>query len=260
MVTSLLVLAVLQFSSDAPRLTVPKPPAYSLLAPVSGPVGAQGRLLAESDQAPEAGPSHDPDAPEIGRAIGGFFAGAGLVLVAGSLIYVIEAIGIFGASILGFLSGGNSGVSEVLVAGGLLMVGLNAPLMPLLSALPVHGIAQGDPKHRYSFLATWLSGVITYAATWGLITLTSLERPDRGWVLVNYGSHLGSWILATFVQTVVVQSTRESIELPTEVAGAALLNVDGRRVAWGAPLPTLMPDRSRPGQMVTSVLLAQGRF
>jgi hypothetical protein len=256
MLSSLIVLAVLQLSSDAPRLTVPESPAYSLLAPVSGPVGGQGHLLVDQD--PEAAPSHEVKPGDILRPIGGFFAGAGLQLVAGSLIYLVEAVAIFGTAILGYASGGNEGVARVLEGGGLLMILLNAPLLPLLGALPVHGIAQGDKAHRYSFLATWGSGLITYGAMWGIITLATLGQADRGWVLVNYGYHLGSWALSTLVQTIVVQLTRESVEPATQAV--ALLNVDGRRMAWGPPLPALMPDRSRPGQVVPSVLLAQGRF
>jgi hypothetical protein len=118
----------------------------------------------------------------------------------------------------------------------------------------VWGIAQGNQDYAYSFLLTWAAGVVAYGGWWTFYDLTSRQTE----VLMYYGLHAASWALTAFVQVIVAQATRE-LKGPA-IKGAALLNVDGQTVSWGAPLPALMPDRSRPGQVVTSVLLAQGRF
>jgi hypothetical protein len=250
MVSSLLVLAVLQLSSpsDVPRLTVPPPPAYSLLAPVSGPVGSQGRLL-DQEETPEGAPSSEPvglSPGDMGRSVGGLFAGFGLQLLVGSVFWLVETVVVSGLII--------SGAHDLARSSARLGLFLNATILPILSALPVFAIAQGNPDYEYNFLVTWVAGLVVYG---GLFTVADLSVA-RADALMHYGLHAASWGLTALVQVIVVQATRE-LKRP-RFQGAALLNVEGPRVSWGAPVPALMPDRARPGQLVASVLLAQGRF
>jgi len=251
MVAPLLVLTVLQLSSlsDAPRLTVPTPPAYSLLAPVSGPVGSHGRLLLDQEEEREEGPAYpEPEAltpGDIGRSVGGLFAGFGVQLLVGSVFWLVETVVVSSLVYIG---------SEAARPTARLGLFINAGVLPVLGALPVWGIALGNPSYEYSFLLTWLAGAATYGGWWAFMDLTTVQT-DR---LMDYGLHAASWALTALAQVMVVQATR-ALKGPT-LRGAALLNVDGTCVSWGAPVPALMPDRARPGQAVASVLLAQGRF
>jgi hypothetical protein len=105
---------------------------------------------------------------------------------------------------------------------------------------------------------TWLSGVATYAAFWAI----QYAQPMRygGLELVLWPTHVGSWLLVALAQTVVVNLTKEDRRYSAKAPSTSLLNVDGKRVSVGAPLPVLASDVSRPGRVVPVFSLAQGRF
>ena len=255
MLATLLVLSVLHASpADAPRLSAPR--ALSLLAPMAARAPSYGQLSHE----------HEPGVPASGasfsfpRALGGFLAGFGTQLVVGSGLWVTEVVAIFGATFVTAAFTNGQGTQLVLGAGTYAMIYINGALLPLLSALPVWLIAQGLSGYSHSFLWTWLSGLATYGVYWSA-QLAMAGRSELGaFNLILWPTHLGGWFLTTLVQAVIVQLTREESAFASHAPTPALLNVEGRRLRWGTPLPGLVPDAARPGRLMPMLALAQGRF
>ena len=255
MFATLLVLSVLQLSpADAPRLDTEAPRALSLLTPSAAASHSYGLLSHEH----EPGVPANPPTFSVLRAFGEFFAGFGFQLVAGSFLWVTELVAIFGATIFSAAITEGRAAEPVFRAGINTMITLNGLILPLLSAIPIWAIANGSGQFVHSFMWTWLSGVATYAAFWAFQVALPSQAGPLG--LLLYPTHVASWLLTALVQTVIIQVTRQDRDFASRAPSPALLNVEGRRVALGTPLPALVPDASRPGRMVPMLALAQGRF
>jgi hypothetical protein len=258
MLTTLLVLSVLQFSpGDAPRLDSHEPPARHLLTPaVAAP--ASGFSLLSHEHEPGR-PARRSSSFSLLRPFGEFFTGFGSQLLVGTGMWAVEVVSLFGATVLTSAFTGGEGTDFVINAGAHAMILLNGAVLPLLSTLPIWLIASTDLGYSHSFLWTWFSGVATYAAFWAV----QYRQPFRygGLELVLWPAHVGSWFLVSLVQTLVINLTRESSSVfDARAPGSALLNVDGKRISVGAPLPVLASDVSRPGRVLPVFSLAQGRF
>lgn len=254
MLATLLVVSVLQFSPDAPRLEVPEPPALNLLLPGAALYVSPSRFMHE----------HEPGVTPRGtssfsllRPFGEFLASAGVQLVVGSILWAVEATALFGTAFFTAAFTNGAGVDAVLGAGTYAMIALNGAILPLLSTLPVWLIASTDLGHSYSFLWTWFSGLATYGVFWAV----QFSRPngDSGLHLVLWPTHAASWLLTALVQTLVVNLTREEWSADRPPLGA-LLSIHGSHMSVGAPLPVLVPDASHPGQVLPVFSLARGRF
>lgn len=256
MLATLLVLSVLQLSpADAPRLDVPEHRGLSLLAPPAADAPSTYGLLSH-EHVPG---SPAPSSPfSFWRAFGELFTGFGSQLLVGSGMWAVEVVSLFGATILTSAFTGGQGTDLVLGAGTHAMILINGAVLPLLSTLPIWLIASTDLGYSHSFLWTWLSGVATYATFWTV----QARQPSRygGLELILWPTHVASWFLVALVQTVVIHLTREPSSFLSRAPSPSLLNVEGRRVSVGAPLPVLAPDVSRPGRMLPVFSLAQGRF
>jgi hypothetical protein len=256
MLATLLVLSVLQLSpADVPRLETREHRGLRLLAPaVAAPPAGYGLLSHE----------HMPGTParsspfSFWRAFGELFTGFGSQLLVGSGLWAVEVIGLFGATVFTSAFTGGEGTDAVLGAGVHAMIFINGAVLPLLSTLPIWLIASTDLRYSHSFLWTWLSGVATYATFWAM----QARQPSRhgGLELILWPTHVASWFLVALVQTAVIHLTREPVSFASRAPSPALLNVEGRRVSLGTPLPVLAPDVSRPGRVVPVFSLAQGRF
>ncbi|WP_257451726.1 hypothetical protein [Archangium lipolyticum] len=256
MLTTLLVLSVLQFSPvDAPRLEAREPRALGLLAPTLAAPSGYGLLSHE----------HVPGVParhssfSLLRPLGEFFTGFGTQLLVGTGMWAVEVVALFGATVLTSAFTGGEGVDFVLGAGTHAMILLNGAVLPLLSTIPIWLIAATELDYSHSFIWTWLSGVATYGVFWAV----QYSRPHRngGLELVLWPTHVASWLLVALVQTVFINLTKEPDRaFASRAPSPALLNVDGKRVSLGAPLPVITSDVSRPGRMMPVFSLAQGRF
>ncbi|PTL76675.1 hypothetical protein [Vitiosangium sp. GDMCC 1.1324] len=259
MLATLLVLSVLQFSpADAPRLDAQETRALSLLAPVAA--ASSGYRLLSHEHDPGVGVSPRSSPFSFWRAFGQFSAGFGAQLLVGSAMWAVETLALFGTAAFDSTYNGGAGTRTILGSGIQTMIILNGAVLPFLSALPIWLISKIDRGYLHSFPWTWLSGVATYAAYWAVWAAQPL-RYD-GLELVLWPTHVGSWLLVSLVQAIVVHLTREPDPSAFEATSvtAALVNVNGSRVSVGAPLPTLTADASRPGRMVPVFSLAQGRF
>jgi hypothetical protein len=257
MLTTLLVLSVLQFSpADAPRLGSHEPPAFHLLTPaVAAP--APGFSLLSHEHEPGR-PRRRSSSFSLLWPLGEFFAGFGSQLVVGTGMWAVEVVSLFGATVLTSAFTNGEGVDFVIGAGAHAMILLNGTVLPLLSTLPIWLIASIDLRYSHSFLWTWFSGLATYAAYWAV----QFARPTThgGLELVLWPNHVASWFLVSLVQTLVVNLTKESRSFDARAPRTALLNVEGKRVSVGAPLPVLAADVSRPGRVLPVFSLAQGHF
>jgi hypothetical protein len=256
MLTTLLVISVLQFSpADAPRLDARETSSFSLLSPRVAEPSSYGLLSHE----------HMPGRPartstfSVLRAFGEFFAGFGSQLLIGSGMWAVEVVSLFGATILADAFSGGRDTNTVLGAGTHAMILVNGAILPLLSTIPIWLIASTDLGYSHSFMWTWLSGVATYAAYWAIQYAQPMTH--GGLELVLWPTHVGSWLLVALAQTLVVNLTKEEDRrFSSRAPSPALLNVEGKRVSLGAPLPVLAADVSRPGRLVPVFSLAQGRF
>jgi hypothetical protein len=256
MLTTLLVISVLQFSpADAPRLDTREPSSFSLLAPAVAAPRAYGLLSHE----------HVPGRPartspfSVLRLFGEFFTGFGSQLFVGTGMWAVEVVSLFGATILSSAFTGGRDTDVILGTGTHMMILVNGAVLPLLSTIPIWLIASTELGYRHSFVWTWLSGVAAYGAFWAF----QYAQPMRhgGLELILWPTHVASWLVVALAQTVVVNLTKERGSVfDSRAPSTALLNVDGKRVSVGAPLPVIAPDVSRPGRIVSVFSLAQGRF
>jgi hypothetical protein len=255
MLTTLLVISVLQLApADAPRLDTYEPSSFSLLAPAIAAPRSYGLLSHE----------HVPGQParssafSVLRAFGELFTGFGSQLLVGTAMFTVEVVSLFGATILTSAFTKDRATDAVLGAGAHMIILINGAILPLLSTIPIWLIASTDLGYSHSFLWTWLSGLATYSAFW----VFQLREPLRygGFELILWPTHVVSWFLVSLVQTVVINLTQERRSFGSRTPATALLNVEGKRVSLGAPLPILAPDVSRPGHVVSVFSLAQGRF
>lgn len=255
MLTTLLVISVLRLSpADAPRLDTHEPSSFSLLAPALAAPRSYGLLSHE----------HVPGRParsspfSLLRAFGELFTGFGSQLVVGTGMWAVEVVSLFGATVLTSAFTNGEGTDVVLGAGTHMMILLNGAVLPLLSTIPIWLIASTDLGYSHSFMWTWLSGVGTYAAFWAI----QYRQPLRygGLELILWPTHVMSWLVVAAAQTLVVNLTKEDRRFSARAPSTALLNVDGKRLSVGAPLPVLASDVSRPGRVVPVFSLAQGRF
>jgi hypothetical protein len=254
MLATLLVLSVLHLApADAPRLDALEHRGLSLLAPAAAEPPGYGLLSHE----------HVPGTParsspfSFWRAFGELSTGFGSQLLVGSAMWAVEVIGLFGATALTSAFTGGEGTDVVLGVGTQAMIFINGAVLPLLSSLPIWLIASTDLAYSHSFLWTWLSGLATYATFWAVQS----AQPSRygGLELILWPTHVASWFLVALVQTAVVHLTQEPL-FASRAPSPSLLNVEGRRISLGAPLPVLAPDMSRPGRVVPVFSLARGRF
>jgi hypothetical protein len=260
MLTTLLVISVLQLSpADAPRLDTSdsfEPSSFSLLSPSIAEPKAYGLLGHEhvpGRRAPRTSPF------SVLRLFGEFFTGFGTQLFIGTGMWAVEVVSIFGASVLSSAFTNGEGTDVILGAGTHMMILLNGAVLPLLSTIPIWLIASTELGYTHSFVWTWLSGAAAYGAFWAF----QYARPMRhgGLELILWPTHVLSWFLVAVTQTVVVNLTKERGSVfDSRAPSTALLNVDGKRVSLGAPLPMIAPDVSRPGHVVSVFSLAQGRF
>ncbi len=134
-----------------------------------------------------------------------FIAGGFLLVTCGTILLVVELLGIFGTSfvIAAFTEGkvAQSPVSFI----GILAFTVNILILPLLGSLFMilfrkAGNKTNPPGIRNFFLST-LSGGIVYAA---FFVYLYYNAPEPIFLIV-WPVHLGSWILVTFVQTVTMQ-------------------------------------------------------
>jgi hypothetical protein len=255
MLTTLLVISVLQLSpADAPRLDTRETSSFSLLAPSVAVPHSYGLM----------GHEHVPGRParsspfSVLRVFGEFFTGFGTQLFIGTGMWAVEVVSLFGTAILTDAFTGGAGTDTVLGAGTHAMILVNGAILPLLSTIPIWLIASTELGYRHSFVWTWLSGVATYAAYWAF----QYAQPMRhgGLELVLWPTHVGSWLLVALAQTIVVNLTKEDRRYSARAPSTSLLNVDGKRLTVGAPLPVLASDVSRPGRVLPVFSLAQGRF
>ena len=257
MLTTLLVLCVLPLSpADAPRLDARESPSYSLLAPALAAPSRNYGLLSHE---------HLPGVParrssfSYLRTFTEFVAGFGTQLLVGTGMWAVEVVTLFGATMLTSAFTDGQGTDFVLGAGTHAMILFNGTILPLLSTIPIWLIASTDLAYTHSFLWTWMSGLATYAAYWAV--QYSRPLPHHGLELVLWPTHLGSWLAVALVQTLVINLTKERDRaFSSRVPSTALLNVDGKRLSVGAPLPVLASDVSRPGRILPVFSLAQGRF
>jgi hypothetical protein len=256
MIATLLVLCALQSSPvDVPRLDAPGPRALSLLSPEAAAPRPYGFLDHEHEHVP--GTPARSSAFSVLRVTGEFLAGFGTQLLVGSGMWAVEVVGLFGAAYLTASAGGVN--TELLFStGARAMVLVNGTLLPLLGALPVWLIASTALEYSHHFVWTWLSGVAAYSVFWAV----QLSQPSRygGLESILWPTHAASWLLTTLVQILVVNLTEEPRFRVSRAPSSALLNVEGKRLSWGAPLPMIAPDVSRPGRVVPVFSLAGGRF